>query len=550
MVLTKASLLLSLAPELIQIITDYLDTSDVERFRLSCKTLGALLRPHVFRVLRFKVIKNTLRTDIDRLSTLARAACTPGKAPAMRAGSALQKEEVHPACYGTRTLYIGPLAPSYDGPTTVLNFVDGEWVSKSEDSEDDMLIAGLGEEILKMYLFDALASLKGVSSVEWTPTHADSVETQRTVMEALKTLPNLRSVRFSLGQCKIGLPLDTLTSLREVTLSGTCEADHDVTLAALARLVGATPALTAIDIATNWVHNRPIGRAQSLHALFAHCPRGAPPLRLRRLALKAALVRLDAVTLPHLRCLTALSLTSIEDPYMRGRYEQKRYGSGLEEVWQALRGAEIWLEELTVDVVVPALVEYLKAYSGLKKLAVTPKNLEEGTRSDAMADEFYTGVLGRHASSLQELEVEPLYEGKWCIGRHNLAAIANCRQMKFLKMCIIGDQVNSKGLKALIDEAAFSMPRLDDIQIDATEHEGHRGPICDGYSVWHFWNIRRLMSESVRSYRAPHLFHRLPARVSIAKCQRVQEFVAQGVVCDEGGELRERLRYVCITPES
>jgi hypothetical protein len=84
----------------------------------------------------------------------------------MRAGSALQKEEVHPACYGTRTLYIGPLAPSYDGPTTVLNFVDGEWVSKSEDSEDEMLIAGLGEEILKMYLFDALASLKGVSSVE------------------------------------------------------------------------------------------------------------------------------------------------------------------------------------------------------------------------------------------------------------------------------------------------------------------------------------------------------------------------------------------------
>jgi hypothetical protein len=172
---------------------------------------------------------------------------------------------------------------------------------------------------------------------------------------------------------------------------------------------------------------------------------------------------------PHLRCLTALSLTSIEDPCMRGRYvmedmldlaggrgtqsqmsalleEQKRYGSGLEEVWQALRGAEIWLEELTVDVVVPALVEYLKAYSGLKKLAVTPKNLEEGTRSDAMADEFYTGVLGRHASSLQELEVEPLYEGKWCIGRHNLAAIANCRQMKSLKMCIIGDQVNSKGL--------------------------------------------------------------------------------------------------------
>lgn len=44
--------------------------------------------------------------------------------------------------------------------------MDGEWVSKSEDSEDDMRDVALGEEGLRMYLFDALASLKGVSSVE------------------------------------------------------------------------------------------------------------------------------------------------------------------------------------------------------------------------------------------------------------------------------------------------------------------------------------------------------------------------------------------------
>lgn len=77
---------------------------------------------------------------------------------------------MHPASYGTRTLHIGPLAPSYDpfcqSPASVLKFMDGEWVSKSEDSEDDMRDVALGEEGLRMYLFDALASLKGVSSVE------------------------------------------------------------------------------------------------------------------------------------------------------------------------------------------------------------------------------------------------------------------------------------------------------------------------------------------------------------------------------------------------
>lgn len=275
-------------------------------------------------------------------------------------------------------------------------------------------------------------------------------------MKALSSLSNLSSATFSVAFCKVLLPFHLFPALRQISLVGTCEIYHDDTLDNLAKLVAKTPSLNSIDIASNWRCNQPINKSQSLHELFKYYPRNVPPLRLRHLGLTTCLVRLDEFTLPHLRQLTSLELTSIEDPYTRQRYvkedeyeeggllnEQKQYGSSLDDVWKTLKDAEVHLEEITVDVVVPALLDYLHSYSGLKKLVMKPGGFTDGIRSDAMASEFFATSLVKHKISLQELAIQALYEGDWCFSSSNLSAISACQGLQTLKMSIISNQLSS-----------------------------------------------------------------------------------------------------------
>lgn len=408
-------------------------------------------------MLNIKVTKNSLWRDVTKLRTLASVPC--------------------PASSGTQTLRIGSLSPSYDptyeGPTW--KYVDGEWVAEA-DEEDPPEVALAAEE-MKKYLFDAIFSLKAlrkvecviflwfksscdlqchVVSVRWTPHHKEDETTHTIVVQALSSLPNLCYVNFSVTYCKVPLPFDLFSNLREISLVGTCEPYHDDTLDNLAKLVAKTPSLNSIDITSNWRCNQPMNKAQSLHELFKYYPRSEPPLRLRHLGLKVCLVRLDEFTLPHLRQLVSLELTSIEDPYTRQRYikedeyedgtllsEQKQFGSSLDEVWKTLRDAEIHLEEITVDVIVPALLDYLHSYSGLKKLIMKPGGFDDGIRSDAMASEFFATSFFKHRASLQELAIHALYEGGWCFSTGNLSVISACQVIKTLKMSIISDQLSS-----------------------------------------------------------------------------------------------------------
>ncbi len=403
-----------------------------------------MLRSRVFRILNIKVTKNSLQRDVTKLRALATVPC--------------------PASSGAQTLRIGPLAPGYDpdykGPTW--KYVDGEWVAEAEEEEPPEI--ALAAEEMKKYLFAAISSLNALRKVEcvifpylqkswgstsphiyarWTPHRKEDEATQTIVVKALSSLPNLCSATFAVAFCKVLLPFHLFPALRQISLVGTCEIYHDDTLDNLAKLVAKTPSLNSIDISSNWRYNQPINKSQSLHELFKYYPRSAPPLRLRHLGLTACLVRFDELTLPHLRQLTSLELTSIEDPYTRQRYvledeyeegellnEQKQYGSSLDDVWTTLKDAEIHLEEITVDVVVPAFLDYLQSYSGLKKLIMKPGGFTDGIRSDAMASEFFATSLVKHRASLQDLAIQALYEGGWCFSASNISMISGCQGLK------------------------------------------------------------------------------------------------------------------------
>ncbi|KJA16624.1 hypothetical protein HYPSUDRAFT_47244 [Hypholoma sublateritium FD-334 SS-4] len=542
--------ILSLAPELIHIITDELDTHDLECLRLTCKTLAHLLRSRVFRVLSIKVTKDSLQRDVTKLRELAMVSC--------------------PASSGTQTLRIGSLTPSYDpnykGPTW--KYVDGEWVAEADEEDSPEVLSAVGE--MKKYLFDAIFSLKALRKVEWTPHREEDETTQTIVVQALSSLPNLCSVAFCITHCKVPLPFDlfsTGSTLRKISLAGTCEPYHDDILDSLAKLIAKTPSLMSIDIASNWRYNQPINKTQSLHELFKYYPRSEPPLRLRHLGLKVCLVRLDEFTLSHLRQLTSLELTSIEDPYTRQRYiqedeyqdgtllsEQKKYGSSLDEVWSILRDAEVHLEEITVDVVVPALLDYLHSYSGVKKLIMTPGGFDDGIRSDAMASEFFAASLANHKASLQELAIKALFEGAWCLSAGNLSVISACQSVKTLKLSIMSDQLSYSAwqkvdtvkpdiIKLFLDTVASTMPRVESLVISPANLEHLRGAYCGGPSMSHFSHTTQIMVESVEAYRAPQTCTRLP----VLTIGPTRLFVEDQVIDSEG---RKMLSYVDNTPLS
>lgn len=73
----------------------------------------------------------------------------------------------HVACTGTRKLFIGSLSPfTYaKNEEATLIYVDGEWIWKPLPEEPPEL--AIAEREVTEYLYDAVASFKGVQSVEW-----------------------------------------------------------------------------------------------------------------------------------------------------------------------------------------------------------------------------------------------------------------------------------------------------------------------------------------------------------------------------------------------
>jgi hypothetical protein len=118
----------------------------VKDLRLTCKQFGEFLHPRLIRELTISFSRATYENDLSKVRILATTDC-------------------HAASSGTRTLKITSLSPAYD-PVYRPSWknVDGEWIQ--EPDPETPLEAMLAEKELKGYLFKAIASLKGVQSVE------------------------------------------------------------------------------------------------------------------------------------------------------------------------------------------------------------------------------------------------------------------------------------------------------------------------------------------------------------------------------------------------
>ena len=311
----------------------------------------------------------------------------------------------------------------------------------------------------------------------WSPHYEDNEWCQTTLWDALEGLPNLRTLDLELRLCKVPLPLNSLASigvLQVIVLKDIDSTPHSAEiLDALAWMVARSTHLTSIDLLPVKPYSKPVDPLYSLHQVFNYCSTSASsptttenqPLRIHHLGLNACLVRLDRKTLPHLRHLKFLSLRSIIDPYMdpydndsfnlNSGDEQKKFGSSLDEFWRTLKREGVWLEEIVHEDVGVGFLDYLEAYptrsnggTVLKSLNLTPDPWYRGLLySNPMARRFFSeqGALHKHANNMEDLRIEPVYEGDWCFDTYNVDAVSACCQLKVLGMSVLSEHLEEDG---------------------------------------------------------------------------------------------------------
>ncbi|KAH9474335.1 hypothetical protein JR316_0012793 [Psilocybe cubensis] len=427
---------LSLPLELLDVVAEKLDLADIKQLRLCCKRLGSSLESFTFHTisLRINCHNASSSSGIRKLQYLA------------------TQRHSGPSRM-TKNLIIDCLAPDYDPTFEAESYVNGEWVANVPPK--DLPQAIISRKQMKLYLFYALKSLKNLRSISWNIHQYDEQWVQCTVMNAIQTLPNLRSVRIEVDWARIPLPLHRLRGLRDITIIDSTIPSNSgniyETYQNLGKMLARSPGLVGLNIQRGGYDCTHVDTSASLHHLLRCYPSSQTPLRLKHLVMNRMFVKLDAITLPHLHYLKSLDLSNVLEPHHITNIEhltvdskicssctqlhgsQKLVGSSVDGIWDALTNLGIELEVLKVRKVTQSLLNYLESYSGIKRLHIlSSAHPTSPTEYDALASRFFGTSLGMHIRTIEKLDIEAANEGLWCFGPHNMSVIASCTALVFL----------------------------------------------------------------------------------------------------------------------
>ena len=148
-----------------------------------------------------------------------------------------------------------------------------------------------------------------------------------------------------------------------------------------------------------------------------------PPLT--HLALDTVKLCIDATTLPFLRSLTSLDISTSP-------------GEPNSELWKGLMGAKICLTNIKTDIVTSTFIDYLTSYSGLQKLTLNlrmmPHDAEFGT-TEHVHDLFHL-ALPMHEDSLTVLSINAPGAMRWCISPDLLSPLYTCQNLVDLSLFV------------------------------------------------------------------------------------------------------------------
>lgn len=255
-------------------------------------------------------------------------------------------------------------------------------------------------------------------------------------MDAIKTLPSLKSIELVLEDVTSGLQLDSLRNLESIKIFGHNHYCFRNIMGPLTLLIASSPNLHTIHVGSTYIYGD--GPAITLHHLVKCCPSDRV-LPLKDLGLRSLFVKLDNITLPHLQHLTSLTLLNVRT--LKSDSDALSIDNGEishpNEIWATLKAINVHLNEIDVDDGCAAFLDYISSYSGLKRLRLVPNNFSNPEASDLAANCFYGSSLGKHVSSLEELSIRPPFEGGWCFGDPALVVISQCRKLKLLEGSLV-----------------------------------------------------------------------------------------------------------------
>ncbi|KAJ6566624.1 hypothetical protein B0H19DRAFT_891977, partial [Mycena capillaripes] len=104
-------------------------------------------------------------------------------------------------------------------------------------------------------------------------------------------------------------------------------------------------------------------------------------------------------------------------------------------IWRLLQG-KTQLTEVTTNVVTPELFEYLRSYTGVRKLALLHPDGGSRKKTDILAETFFETILPKHATSLVEFSCPSRFESRFSFGTHNADFISQLHGLTTLEMSI------------------------------------------------------------------------------------------------------------------
>ncbi|KAF5352138.1 hypothetical protein D9758_009231 [Tetrapyrgos nigripes] len=196
------------------------------------------------------------------------------------------------------------------------------------------------------------------------------------------------------------------------------------------------------------------------------------------------LVMFIPVTIAHFQFLTSLEVTL-------SRLESGKF-------WNVLCMANVHLERLMVNCDIErTLLDYIsQCYSRLRVV-----RLYSAARrtSDEASNRFFGSILPKFAGSLVSLSIHPNFEGRWCIGQHNLDMVFSCCNMESLAICLSGDLEEIVDVIDDVVNRAHSLLRLRSLPLSTTLSRSSRSPSrrCLGLVEMDPQTVKHLIREAL-----------------------------------------------------
>jgi len=272
--------------------------------------------------------------------------------------------------------------------------------------------------------------------ISWRPNQKDCLWIQETIWSVIQSFSTLRDLHIDIQFLQLSPTFKALTTLETISIDASACSKTSWLYTSLSKLYASCPTLTSLAISDGSGHHS-LTKENSLDQIFLECSKDVLPGRLCRLCLRGCFVRIDNITLPHLRQLTSLELICTQRRYSAGELD---YYGGPRDIWSTFIGSGIQLEELVHNTTTTPLFDYLSSYSGLKKLELSVSPFADASSSDEAATRFFDDVLSRHLETLESLSLEACYEGEWCFTPRNAGLISHCTKLNHLLMGIISDK--------------------------------------------------------------------------------------------------------------